>query len=391
LAIGGIADKNGNSFRISNPIPSCVVDALILLAADDGQFLLWCGGGVLAVVVVWGVVTLIRGRYYIRGTPEYLKQYELYLVKTSLLKGIVAGIVGTLILLVGFAGMLLCVVASHSDNLGFILVGMLTGFIGPILMIVGRRLIRRNAVTVLRNDKRPPILYLRSFGSDASLVDRWLDLFYMMLFAGRYETHEQSLTKALADIGPLIAIGKPNDLIPPIGATRLYVSHDKWQEVVQQLVAASKFVILRLGPTEGFWWELQHVAERCKPSQVLIFLTPEDRYRMYQVLVARGPEILKVQLPRHCGNALFLGFGPKWEPRLYGIYGPSIFAKFRRLLIGSPAPAIREALRPALWELGLPTRKMPLHWREWMLVGCVLAPPLFITGMIVWFFVLGKQ
>lgn len=366
------------------------MDSPILFAADEGQFLLWCGGGVLAAVVLWGIIALIRGRYYIRGTPEYLKQYEPYLVKTSLVKGIAAGIIGTLILLVGFIGMLFCVVASHANDLGIVLLGMLTGFVGPVLMVLGRRLIRRNAVTVLRNDKRPPILYLRSFGSDASLVDRWLDVFYMMLFAGRYETHEQSLTKALRDIGPLIAIGKPDDLIPPIGAARLYVSHEKWQEVVQQLTAASKFVILRLGPTEGFWWELKHVAERCDPRQILIFLPPEDRYRMYQMLVAHGPSILKVQLPPQCGNALFLGFGPKWEPRLYGVRGPSFFAMFRRLLTGSPAPAVREALRPALWELGLPTRKMPLHWREWILLGLAVTPPLFIVGMIFWFFVLGK-
>lgn len=368
------------------------MDTPIFFATAEGQLLLWCGGGVLAAVVLWGMIVLIRGRYYVSGTPEYLKQYEPYLVRTSLLKGIAAGCIGMVLVLAGVLSMLFCVVASDAMGRGFtdlfiVLGAPLSGVAGPVLMIVGRRLIRRNAVTVLRNDRRSPILYLRSFGSDASLVDRWLDLFYLLLFAGRYETHEQSLTKALADIGPLIAIGKPNDLIPPIGAARLYVSHDKWQELVRQLTAASRFIILRLGPTEGFWWELQHVAETCQPTQILVFLPPEDRYRMYQMLVAHGPAILKVQLPPQCGNALFLGFGPKWEPRLYGVRGPSFFAQFRRLLTGSPGPAIREALRPALWELGLPTRKMPLHWREWMLLACVLTPPLLIAGMILWFFV----
>jgi hypothetical protein len=76
-------------------------------------------------------------------------------------------------------------------------------------------------------DARRPILYLRSFQLDERINQRtWPER-----FLGTYpqQTAEQTMTKALRTIGPAIAIGRPEERLPALGAARFYVSHDRWQ------------------------------------------------------------------------------------------------------------------------------------------------------------------
>jgi hypothetical protein len=117
--------------------------------------------------------------------------------------------------------------------------------IGAWLIFLGKRLRSVTAAQLVEADERAPILYLRSFKDD--------------FMAAEFGTEEAHLAKALNQLGPVIAIGMPGERLSKLGACRLYVSHERWQEVAQALMAASRMVLLRAGATPGLQWELRRV------------------------------------------------------------------------------------------------------------------------------------
>lgn len=208
------------------------------------------------------------------------------------------------------------------------------------LFVLGLRLMSTGNDQLLLADHRQPVLYLRSFAADVSLTDSWWDLLF-----GSGESIERALGKTVRPVGPLLAIGLPNERLPPLGAIRLYVDHDRWQQVVVDLVAAASIVILRLGDSEGFWWEFKHVFQTCEPQKVLILLPTRHRDRQYNDFRQRAATISPTLLPTDSAKAFFLTFGPNWVPVLLSKDGPSPDKRLRRwLLFSSLGPYLHEAL-----------------------------------------------
>lgn len=328
--------------------------------------------------------------------PKFLQPFTPYVMQESLLASLLGLLVGTIIVVAAVFGLFVTLAAinalerlgslSESERLFVPLIAFLGAPVSYFVLNLGLRLQSRSAIVALRNTTQAPIVYLRSFKSDVRWFESPQDLLLMFLLPGRSESYERSLSKAVRGVGPLVAIGQPGEAIPPLGAARLYVQGDQWQKVVAELVAASQLVILRIGDTDGFWWEVEHIVATCDPRKVLFFLPPGDRSHKYALLRARAEKYFPYPLPEHPGEALFLGFSSEWQPQLYGRTGPSATAILRRVLVGSPAPAVREALNVALQLLGQKTRKMPLAFREWLLLSIPLWMIAFCAGMLVWIF-----
>jgi hypothetical protein len=242
---------------------------------------------------------------------------------------------------------------------------VLVRLVAVSVMITGCGLLAHRADSVLRRNRRRPVLYLRSFGADVGLFSGVCELLTQLFFNVRFDHPERALARALKGIGPLVAIGRPGEPLPPLGAARLYV-RDDWQRVVAGLAQASELVIFRIGRTPGFWWEVQHVLSACDPRRVLIYLPKKDRSTVYSAFRERSAAIFPQPLPHSTGQALFLGFDADWTPRPFGIRGPSGAALWRRFFGGGRAPAVREALNLALRPLGRRTRRLPLSWQEWL-------------------------
>ena len=156
-------------------------------------------------------------------------------------------------------------------------------------------------------------------------------------------------------------------------------------EVVADLVGVSQFVILRIGDTEGFWWEFNYLRANCDPKKVVIYLPEEaDHGARYSLLRGRVEDHIPHPFPSSPGGALFLVFGPDWTPRLLGKRGPSRSARLRRLLSGSPAPSVREALNGALKRLGLNARRLPFQFREWFIYILLALGALWLLAMLAW-------
>ena len=104
------------------------------------------------------------------------------------------------------------------------------------------------ARVVLRSDIRRPVLLLRSFTDDAL---RFTDLSWLEDVYQSDRTFEEFITDRLWAVGPVVAIGRPNERIPLSGAVREYLSHDDWRSRVSELVKSAEIVVIILGSTPG--------------------------------------------------------------------------------------------------------------------------------------------
>jgi hypothetical protein len=146
---------------------------------------------------------------------------------------------------------------------------------GSRLFTIGSKLRVRDARLVMQEDPRPPIVYLRSFAKDGSLgsinpIIRMLHLFPWIKHLYRRQSIEESLTRHLWRLGPVVAIGRPRERLPEYGAARMYVSDAKWQSEVISLMDRCRFVLFRIGSTEGLRWELGTALHRVSPEKIII-------------------------------------------------------------------------------------------------------------------------
>lgn len=165
------------------------------------------------------------------------------------------------------------------------------GLLGLSLLAAGSRQFSRarqemalDADRVLATDPRRAILYLRSFKQDIERAPddleaptgtfRREDRTYLPGFwiNRRHTTFEEWLCKSLGKIGPVVAIGKPGERLPPLGAARKYVPDLQWQPEVLRLFEVTRFTCLVLGSSPGLDWELQALRAKGPPHKLMLVL-----------------------------------------------------------------------------------------------------------------------
>jgi len=120
----------------------------------------------------------------------------------------------------------------------------LIAFIGVKCRKRGKQMGVESAQALLAEDNRPPVVYLRSFQDDyvtaeGTLSTPELGAFGGALVGGMLEaldlaggtvTEEEQLAEALKDVGPFVAIGKPGEKLPQLGASRMYLQDSEWRQ-----------------------------------------------------------------------------------------------------------------------------------------------------------------
>lgn len=198
----------------------------------------------------------------------------------------------------------------------------------------GQRTLAPDAFAELdRLPDRHPLLFLRSFSRDPS------DTVIRSGFAVG-DSFELAVAKELHEIGPVIAIGKPEERLPPIGAGRLYVTEDRWQPTVLELISASQLILLVSGATKGLLWELRSIVEQADPSKLIVCIPGDKsatrRRTAWKEFRELTHDVFPKPLPEDPGWAIFMHFDKLWNPVLVG-------ARLRLTSVGSRT--IRTALR----------------------------------------------
>jgi hypothetical protein len=171
---------------------------------------------------------------------------------------------------------------------------------------------RHNAYKRLLEDKRPPILYLRSFSFD--LVDE--------LSLEDARRADERLAEYYEQYGPVIAVAGPDDKGLMLGPVRLYFGDDIWRAGVIYLMSISQLVVIQVGISQGTLWELGMARRILEPEKLIISVADasdpnvaDDNYFDFKPY---AEVIFGCELPRSLGPSVCIGFGKNWEPSLYG-------------------------------------------------------------------------
>jgi len=169
------------------------------------------------------------------------------------------------------------------------------------------------------------------------------------------KSEEEQFAEVFNDIGPFIAIGKPGEKSPPFGASRLYITNDKWKQTVSILMKKAKLVVFRISSTSGYIWEVKKASTLLYPEKY-IFLIPNDiDYNQF----AREIELLfptrMPKKPQSWPSAMgtiygIVSFSSNWDAQL--LYPTKINA-YRRRFFNPIVPVLKTTLKPLYDQLGV--------------------------------------
>jgi hypothetical protein len=207
----------------------------------------------LVIAVAYGVIGLF---FLLFNTPLQLIQ-----ISARLFRGVSPDFAqewSTFVLAVGHVSKLILVVAVLA--------------LASVVWRIGQRLNLRHRNAIILQDK-PPVLLLRSFADDADRIPS--SRLTQRLFRRRKRL-EETIADELAKAAPFVAIGKPGERLPQIGASRIYVSDSDWQQVVTSYIERANLIIVIAGKTHWVQWELANVLTRGLISRLLIIFPRID-------------------------------------------------------------------------------------------------------------------
>jgi hypothetical protein len=138
--------------------------------------------------------------------------------------------------------------------------------------------------------------------------------FGWLIGRGGFTTFEELISRVLVDCGPVIAIGRPGETVPPLGAARLWVSNQDWRARVEELLEECQLVVMILGRTsgdDGLAWEIERLFAINQPEKFVLIIPPlrprelTKRWETYRVLSGG-------KLPEHRGDEIVLTFTSEW-------------------------------------------------------------------------------
>jgi hypothetical protein len=214
---------------------------------------------------------------------------------------------------------------------------------GAFLYHRGRQYAAQARTESIVTTSKAHVLYLRAFETDRSFKV-WQSQWAYWAFLG---TEEEKLADVLRPFGDLIAIGRPNERLPTLGAARIYTSDEEWKDVVERQMQAAQLVVIRAGGGENVFWELTQAIKILDPQRLLILvLNMWDDYELFRTRVSSllpvplpAPTLLRSSWP----PSGFIGFAEDWTPRFLALGGLQYSLKGR----------FKCALKPVFQSFGL--------------------------------------
>jgi hypothetical protein len=182
--------------------------------------------------------------------------------------------------------------------------GIGAGLAGMLALRQARRYAAFAAQEVRQRDTRPPVLLLRSFADDDMPARGW---WFNSIggIIGVFTTFEEYIGALLRRYGPVVALGRPGERLPPLGVAVEYLRHEDWQAAVEERIAVARMIVAVVGETEGLAWEIRALARLNAIPHVMLVFPPQPqkelkarwwRFRR-QVLGDRQRDLPHLDLP----------------------------------------------------------------------------------------------
>jgi hypothetical protein len=138
------------------------------------------------------------------------------------------------------------------------------------------------------------VLYLRPFANDVTMA--------ALFFPSRL-TQEEALVQRFARFGRVVAIGRPGELLPPVGAVRGQLPLDDWHGPVSRLIAGAHVVLMAAGPGPGTVWEFTEAVRLLEPTRlVLLIYCDAETYDRFRKAVASEHKRRSITEPEGSGG-----------------------------------------------------------------------------------------
>jgi hypothetical protein len=255
------------------------------------------------------IATLVRDTFHVRRN----KDFELGLSGRLLS---IACFCAVGIVLASFLGFLLLLTAWLTFIAGLFFIMLFTiPFVicATKLMRLGVRLGCLTAVAAMREDSRPPVLYLRSFDADTDL-----ELLDMPARGGslREQRIEERDTTALRRLGVVLALSRPGKRLPPLGATRVTFNDSEWRYEVQKLMEKCCLIVVQVGFSNGLLWEMNQAFKSqpfrpiliCVSSHADSVINRQQQYERFRRVMSMQFPRISSSLPQDIGNTRYLLF-----------------------------------------------------------------------------------
>jgi hypothetical protein len=211
-------------------------------------------------------------------------------------------------------------------------------------------------------DPRRPVLYLRPFRDDPAGARQLDSMGGLVFYVFPARSEEDLFARAFAKVGSLVAIGDPGEPLRQVGAARIQVRGESWQQVVSELMGRARLVVLRCGEGQGFWWEVELALRTLEPEQVLL-LIPFDR-EGYERFRGRAQQYVPAALPR---------FPESVHERLRGTAWGALYLRSDRqpewaIFATNPAPGAYEFYVQMLSQLWPMAKRLGVSFARWRLL-----------------------
>lgn len=113
-------------------------------------------------------------------------------------------------------------------------------------------------------------LYLRPFASDDIHVSR---------------KQEKWICKEADRYFKLYAIGNPGKVMPSIGAESIFAEDATWKNDVEQLMRNAKYIILRVGDSEGSKWELERDVDDQLEKRTIFLIDSQSALNIFYSVI----------------------------------------------------------------------------------------------------------
>jgi hypothetical protein len=215
---------------------------------------------------------------------------------------------------------------------------------GSSTLRYGKRWRAPYAEELQETDQRTPILLLRAFDDD--------EKFDLAPGLQPWRALEEVIVAHLKRVAPVVAIGRPGEWAPPLGAVRLYEDKD-WQAKVRELIRKCRLIIFTLGATDGLMWELRQLVEMRVLDRVIFIVPPAPRkeiQRRWEALARQCRVVGNIEVPQTIPvDAVFATVDASGKFIIHtsrGVRGWSIFGCERSDHYTKPLDAILDRTAP---------------------------------------------
>jgi hypothetical protein len=212
------------------------------------------------------------------------------------------------------------VFGGFSSFLLFLAIAAILKILEWLLRLI--RTIPRDIEKIVSNSHRRLVLYLRSFDSDDEIGGSWVVNIIPFVSMSIYKIRSETLlVRSLSKVGSVVALGRPDEKIPRLGAYRLFVSDEEWQEKVRSLLDRAQLIVFKPGKSLGLFWEFEEVMTRHQFAPFLVFPQGGDKAMSilaYHTFAERFERRFNLHLPENGAYNILAFHSPHNPPIVCG-------------------------------------------------------------------------